>query len=255
MSRLRKSMEEYGGLHIGCAPGTHLALANEIFKHTAERSGLLDIGAHSGALLARFRDNGFSDLMGIDLDETRFSIKGAKFLRIDLNRDFAEEVGRDFSVITATDVIEHLDNPRHFLTELWKIMRKDGLLGLSFPNIAFWEGRIKFMLRGEHWGFGEKNYRKQRHISPMTHDQSRLMLSELGFNVVAQFTAGSFATPLRNALFAPLWMPLRAIGGPAALGESTIIIARKSDRDVSLKVPEHYKSRWEGRPDRIGLDA
>jgi SAM-dependent methyltransferase len=248
-------MENYRGLHIGCAPGTHKALADALLNLTDARAGVLDIGAHAGALLARLRDVGFHDLVGVDLDETRFDVPEAEFRKVELNADFADSFQRDFSVVTATDVIEHLDDPRHFIMEVRKLLRPGGLLGLSFPNIAFFEGRVKFMLTGEHWGFGEQNYRAQRHISPMTHDQTRLMLQEIGFDVLLLTTAGSFATLLRKLLLLPLWSPMRAIGGASALGESTIVIARKSEPDASLRQPLHYRRRWNGEADRIGLDA
>jgi SAM-dependent methyltransferase len=248
-------MEDYRNLHIGCAPGTHQALVDAVSKHIGDRNGVLDIGAHSGALLLRLQDQGFCELTAVDLDETRFSIEDADFIKIDLNEDFAHKFDRKFSLITATDVIEHLDSPRHFIKECRKLLKPGGLLALSFPNIAFWEGRLKFLLRGELWGFGEKNYRKQRHISPMTWEQSRLMCAELGFEVLEQFSAGSFATSLRTVLLAPLWFPLQLIGGQSSQGECTILIGRKSNIDESLLVPDHYKNRWEGKSDRIGLDV
>lgn len=67
-------------------------------------------------------------------------------------------------------IIEHLDSPRNFLTECHKLLEDDGWLAISLPNVAFWEGRFKFMLTGELWGFGEKNDRLQRHISPITEE-------------------------------------------------------------------------------------
>lgn len=179
------------GTAIGCAPSTHVALTDAVLKHAAEKSGALDIGA----LLMCLRDQGFDKLLGVGLDETRFAVEVADFLKVDLNQDFAHEFDRTFSLITATDVIEHLDSPRDFITETRKLLKPDGLLTISFPNIAFWEGRLKFLLKGEHGGFGEKNYRKQRHISPMTWEQSRLTFAELGFDVLQQFSAGSFAAP------------------------------------------------------------
>jgi hypothetical protein len=48
------------------------------------------------------------------------------------------------------------------------MLSDDGWLAISLPNVASWQGRVKFALKGELWGFGEKNYRAQRHISPIT---------------------------------------------------------------------------------------
>src|SRR3954453_15352918 len=84
---LRRPMENYKGRHIGCAPGTHEAVSAMISKHLkkSKRAAILDIGAHSGALLLRLQDDlGFSDISGTDLDPTRFDVPGADFKLVEL---------------------------------------------------------------------------------------------------------------------------------------------------------------------------
>jgi SAM-dependent methyltransferase len=251
---LRKKTESYDGRNIGCAPGTHAALAKIIGKHVSERRSVLDIGAHSGALLLRLRDLGFSDLTGVDLDPTRFDVPNSVFKQLDLNSSFANQFHRKFQIITATDVIEHLDSPRNFLAEAHKLIEDGGLIAITLPNVASWQGRLKFLLRGELWGFGEKNYRAQRHISPITFEQMSMMLSEIGFHLIESGAAGSFSTPLMSLLTLPLWVPVSLFGGGApSLGECAIFVAQKVEADADLKVPTHYRDRWKGVPDRIGL--
>jgi len=254
ISWLRTPMEDYRGRHIGCAPGTHAALAGMIRRHVPPCAGVLDIGAHAGALLLRLQDIGFTDLVGVDLDPTRFDVPGAEFKRLELNGAFASEFDRKFNLITSTDVIEHLDSPRHFLSEARGLLHDDGHIALSFPNVAFWEGRCKFVLKGELWGFGTKNYRLQRHISPLTLDQTKLLMQDVGFEVIEMGTGGSFATSLRILLTFPLWAPLRLIGGASTLGESTLVLAKKCAPDLELRSPVHYRDRWRGVADRIGYE-
>lgn len=239
-------MELYQGRHCGCAPGTHAALTGMVEAHIPpdRRGSVLDFGAHAGALLLRLRDAGFSDLYGCDLDSTVFDVPGARFDVVELNREFASHFDERFDLVTATDVIEHLDSPRMFLSEVHKLVRDGGFIGITLPNVAFFEGRLKFLLRGELWGFGDFNYRAQRHINPITFEQMVLMMREIGFEVVACRSGGSFATPLRWVLTAPLWLPLRLLGGPTTLGESAIFLARKTEPDPELKQPTHYRSRW-----------
>jgi SAM-dependent methyltransferase len=251
---LRKTLEDYRGRHVGCVPGTHAALAHLIRRVLSPCAGVLDIGTHSGALLLRLQDAGFTDLLGVDLDPTRFDVPGAEFKRLELNQPFSLEFSRRFRLIVCTDVIEHLDSPRNFLTEARELLHDEGYLALSYPNVAFWEGRCKFLLKGELWGFGAKNYRLQRHISPLTFDQMELMLQEVGFQPVCLSTGGSFATKLRTLLTFPIWGPLRLIGGPSTLGESALVVAKKAAPDPDLKSPVHYRSRWQGIPDRIGYE-
>jgi SAM-dependent methyltransferase len=215
----------------------------------------MDIGAHAGALLLRLSDAGFSDLAGTDLDPTRFDVPGASFKVLELNQPFSHQFDRRFKVITCTDVIEHLESPRNFLSEARNLLEDDGYLAISLPNVAFWEGRLKFLWKGELWGFGERNYRVQRHISPSTFSQMIMMMNEVGLEVVEYGTGGSFATGLKWIATLPLWGPLRLIGGPHCLGESAVFLAKRAEPDAELKAPLHYRDRWRGIPDRIGLES
>ncbi len=130
-------------------------------------------------------------------------------------------------------------SPKHErrLKQARDLLEDDGLLALSTPNIGFREGRFKFALTGELWGFGESAYRSIRHISPLTRTQLRLMLQEIGFKIVAFTSAGSFATPLRWALFSPLWASMAALFGRRVLGESLVLLAQKAAPDAALSQP------------------
>jgi SAM-dependent methyltransferase len=252
---LRRPMEDYKGRGCACAPGTHEAIVRVLDHHVADKgASVLDIGAHAGALLMRFKDCGFNDLTGSDLDGTRFDVPGGTFKRVELNGAFAGEFGRQFDIITCTDVIEHLDSPRNFMIEARKLLKPNGWLAISMPNIAFWEGRVKFALNGELWGFGERNYKLQRHISPMTRSQLTLTLQELGFKPVHVETAGSFSTVWRDLLFAAPRAVFRAVGGKNVLGECLIAIAQRHEPDEDLARPVHYRERWAGKADGIGLE-
>jgi predicted SAM-dependent methyltransferase len=124
---------------------------------------------------------------------------GADFKRVELNEPFSRQFDRSFQLIVATDVIEHLDSPRQFLREVHALLETDGWLALSFPNVASSQGRLKFLLKGELWGFGERNYRLQRHISPITFEQMTTMMCELGFASVELDAAVLFPHPLRRS--------------------------------------------------------
>lgn len=252
--KLRRPLENYEGRLCACAPGTHAALVEEVVTKVPRDAQVLDIGAHAGALLMRLRNAGFANLTGTDLDPTRFNVPGAQFRRLELNRQFSDEFSQRFGLITCTDVIEHLDSPRNFVAECRNLLEDGGWLAISMPNVAFWEGRLKFLLTGELWGFGAKNYRSQRHISPMTSEQTTLMLEECGYEVVTVRTVGSFATPLRSILLAPLRLVVRLLGGERTAGECLLIVAKKSDPNSDLSAPTHYRDRWAGKADNIGLD-
>lgn len=256
MSRfLREPLESYKGRIIGCAPGTHAGLSRMIARHVSPRGRVLDIGTHSGALLLRLRELGFSQLTGTDLDPTRFDVPDAQFKCVELNEPFSRHFDTKFQLITATDVIEHLDSPRTFLREVHTLLEEDGWLAISLPNVGSWQGRIKFLLKGELWGFGEKNYRAQRHISPITFEQMIMMMRELGFDVIEMGAVGSFSTPLMEVLTFPIWSLFALFCGPRTLGECAIFLAKRTTPDAELRLPTHYRNRWRGIPDRIGLEG
>jgi 2-polyprenyl-3-methyl-5-hydroxy-6-metoxy-1,4-benzoquinol methylase len=241
----RRPMENYKGLHVGCAPGTHAAVVSMVSEHIQQRGGVLDIGAHSGALLHRFKDAGFSDLAAADFDTTVFNVPGVPLTRIDANQPFAQLFDRKFNLITCTDIIEHLDSPRHFFAEARQLLNDDGHIAFSVPNVAFWEGRVKFALKGELWGFGRRNYMAQRHISPLTIDQAELLMREIGYKPVAWTTQGTFATPARRLVLSPLWLPFYILDRKRTLGESLIFLAQKAPPEQELKSPWDYRERWE----------
>jgi SAM-dependent methyltransferase len=245
MARLwRRDLEFYNGMIVGCAPGTHTAAVELIKRHVKARQGVLDCGARSGALLARLREAGFSDLHAIDLDVSELKLKDVPIRRIDLNTPFAKLYDRRFKLVCCSDVLEHLDSPRNFMQQAYELLDDDGFLCITVPNIAFWHGRVKFALKGEHWGFGERNYRLQRHISPMTYDAMRMTMAEMGFRLVDSITAGDFAGPLQKVALFPLALAFRLIGGPRAWGETSIYLGQKAPKDVELTKPEHYSS-WD----------
>ena len=235
---LRRDMEKYRDLTCGAAPGTHAEVVQLLQRQVPPpHAGVIDLGAGSGALLRRLQDAGFVDLHGADLSQPRWTLTGVPYTRTDLDGPFSRAFQRKFRVACLSETLEHLESPRQALMEVRELLEADGYLIITLPNVAFWEGRLKFALTGELWGFGENNYREIRHISPLTRDQLRLMLQEIGFRVIAATTTGSYATPLRRILFAPLWLPLAAVAGREVLGECIVVLAQKAPADPGLSHP------------------
>jgi SAM-dependent methyltransferase len=67
-----------------------------------------------------------------------------RFQRVDLNVESVKEAltDRQFDVIFCGEVIEHLFSPDALLVDLRSLLRPDGLLILSTPNLAYWANRI-----------------------------------------------------------------------------------------------------------------
>ncbi len=227
---LRRHGEEYRGHRIAAAPGTHEAVLAAVKRNCHKSAHILDLAAFSGAMLTRLRDHGFDNLVASDLKNHLTDPDEFPFFQCDFNTEFAPHFSdRRFDCIIASEIIEHLDDPRHFLRECHKLLAQNGVLIVSTPNIAFFEGRIKFLLTGELWGFGHKNYAGQRHITAISREQFPLMFDECGFRQLEITTAGSFATKLRMVLTAPIRLPMRWIFGPSVIGETLFCVGIKAD--------------------------
>jgi SAM-dependent methyltransferase len=233
--KLRAEPEIYQGHAIAAAPGTHQAVVEAVKKRVPLTADILDLGGYSGALARRLHDTGFMKVGVADL-ANHLTEPDVAFTKCDFNEPFAERFDRKFDCITACEVIEHLNDPRHFLHECRKLLNDGGIIVISTPNIGFFEGRLKFLLKGELWGFGANNYQGVRHISAISREQFPLLLEETGFRQLDFHTAASFATPLRKAITLPLWAAMRLSFGPHVLGESAVCVGQASasvGRDLS----------------------
>jgi 2-polyprenyl-3-methyl-5-hydroxy-6-metoxy-1,4-benzoquinol methylase len=223
----------YGGLVMRCAPGTHEAAVSLLLRHDVPRRSVLDLGSGSGAMLARFRDLGFTQLHAVERNLDRFQLADIKPLAIDLNTNFCQRFDRRFFLISAIEIIEHLDSPRHFLRQVLALLDEHGYLLLTTPNVSHWVGRILFFLRGELRWFEETHYYRG-HVSPITDGQMRLMLKENGFDLVESTSAGSFFGPLKHLALAPISLCFRALFGHRTWGDINIYLAKKSNTETAV---------------------
>jgi 2-polyprenyl-3-methyl-5-hydroxy-6-metoxy-1,4-benzoquinol methylase len=109
------------------------------------RKRLLDIGCAYGGFLVAFARRG-ADVTGIDLDEHLLRLARANFrdhemeaplLRADVTvREDVAELGT-FDLITANDVLEHVENPEETIRNLEHLLRPGGAAYLEIPNRHF----------------------------------------------------------------------------------------------------------------------
>lgn len=222
--------EAFQGIVEKAAPGTHEGCAAVIRQYARHlrQAPYLELATGNGALAARLAALGFTDADAVDLDPQQNRYAPQKVLSRDLNRDFAGELPRkSYGLVTAVEIIEHLDNPRHFVGEVKKLLQPDGLFLVSSPNVEHWLSRVKFLLTGQHRYFGPSDYQVQRHINPLTVYQMRCILEENGFDLVAVTTAGQTWGTLKKTLLAPLMALRLLMKGHRGSGEVNIFLARQ----------------------------
>lgn len=219
----------YKGLAMRCAPGVHEAGVEIMVRHGVPRVGVLDLAAGSGAFVARLRDAGFTDLHAVELDRKKFECEGIVPRAVDLNGAFAGEFDRTFGVVSAIEIVEHLENPRGFLRQIRQLLAEGGYVLISTPNVANAIGRVKFLVTGELRYFDEGQYRYNHHISPITDTQMRLMLHEVGFDLVERVTVGSFDRGIRGMVMKMARAVGKIVMRGVREGEVNMYLARKGE--------------------------
>lgn len=119
-----------------------------IYKSTSNIK-VLDIGSGFGGTAQNFLDEN-NQIYSVEIDEFKLSTQPEhkslkKFCCNALQLPFNEK----FDVIILQDFIEHIENPKLFLTYIKKFLQEDGIIYLSTPNKL----SILNLISDPHWGF------------------------------------------------------------------------------------------------------
>jgi 2-polyprenyl-3-methyl-5-hydroxy-6-metoxy-1,4-benzoquinol methylase len=214
--------------------GFHDHLISQILPEFATgRKRALDLGAGSGALAVRLRDFGL-DVLAVDIDGDAFRarVPFVTFVRLDLNEPgFARSLltGEGFDLITAVEVIEHLESPVGFLRNVRWLLNPGGAAVVTTPNVDNLPARAKFLLRGRLRGLDEQS--EKTHITPVFWDLlTRQWLPRAALSLVAyhRFPPGSYALS-RPRYALPFWALAKVFGGECLLGDTHVFILQRRD--------------------------
>ena len=145
-------------------PGLHEALIQSLPKLSYD-TPILDIGCGSGAWLERLAKAGYNSLHGIDQDVNQFETKKATCSAANLDYDDLGLGNQKFGLITAIEVIEHLENPGRIFYHVAKHLEPDGYFLVTTPNIHSVGCRLRFLVTGNLKSFDSKG--DQTHIYPV----------------------------------------------------------------------------------------
>jgi SAM-dependent methyltransferase len=140
-----------------------------------EHGRLLDVGCGAGAFVYHARARGL-DAHGIDFSRKSIEAGRRRFgLTTLVPRSLAdfrkEHAGPAFDIVTAFEVLEHVESPGAFLADIRELLEPDGLLVLSVPNPGRWPVR------------GFLDY-PPHHLTRWTERPLRAIHENVGFEVV-----------------------------------------------------------------------
>jgi SAM-dependent methyltransferase len=153
-------------------PGTHDKFLKFFRRRVSPDMKVLDLGAGHGAFTKTLHEMGY-EVHACDLFPEIFEFEPVECRRVDITSSFPYE-DNAFDAIIAIEVSEHITDHQNFFRETNRILRPDGKLYLSTPNILSIKSRIRFLKTGFFYTFiplEMKNYDGLQHVSSLTLDQ------------------------------------------------------------------------------------
>jgi len=156
----------------------------KLLELVGEGKRVLDIGCSSGYLARPLVARGCT-VVGIEQDPV--AAEEAREVCAEVLVGDAETVElpfepASFDVVLCGDLIEHLRDPESFLARVRPLLRSDGRLVLTTPNVANWANRIG-LLAGR-WRYTDRGILDRTHLHLFTRATLVETLRRAGYRVV-----------------------------------------------------------------------
>jgi len=208
---------------------------------TGSNHDVLDIGCGEGFFAAELAESG-NRITGIDDRVTPSNPVFERYFSADLDGGIQPVVdqlqGQRFDRVLLLDVLEHLKTPERILRQTHAVLKREGSLIVSIPNIANIVVRIMLL-------FGQFNYEQRglldrTHLRFFTRKTARRLLEENGYQIEAERETvipielvlgwserNIFLRALNGLLSAATWLL------PGLFGYQIMFVARSRNTDQS----------------------
>ncbi len=224
---------EYKGIQEMAAFNLHHDVFKMVEPYLKKGMNVLDFGCGQGAFSQRLADAGMIvDVCDLNIDQVKANVN-RKF-KVDLNdQSVPEIIAVKYDLIVAMEIIEHIHNPWKYLSDCIALLKDDGIIVLSTPNISNFISRLRFFMRGTLLAY-EKSDLAHGHITPLSFIQLENMFGFYKLQILKKGYAGpvpmfhfygfSLFAVLRNTLL-PLFYPF--MSGPKR-GRALVYVLKKT---------------------------
>lgn len=112
----------------------YIPMMNLILKYADKSGSLLDIGIREGAFLDLLRDNGFTDLFGIDVFEDGVRMANERGFNCVIADAQNFNLNLTFDIITLSHVFEHVPQPEKVAENVYNHLKTGGVLYVEVPK-------------------------------------------------------------------------------------------------------------------------
>jgi 2-polyprenyl-3-methyl-5-hydroxy-6-metoxy-1,4-benzoquinol methylase len=212
-------------MHSTTNTGLHDFVAERVLKRYA-RPGIraADLGSGPGGMAARLHSLG-CDVLAVDRTAEGFEA-GLPHVALDFDRnDFASVLGpASFDLVTAIEVIEHVESPIGFLRNIGRLLAPRGVAVITTPNVDSLPARVKFLLTGKIRTMDELS--EPTHISPIFWDllcRQFLTRAALGLREHFLFPPNGYQLS-RKPIAWTFRMVAAAFSGDSLVGDNHILV-------------------------------
>ena len=133
----------------------------------ANIKNILDVGCSTGTLGRQIKEKMDVKVTGIELSQDMAEVATKHLDKVivgNVEQGLLEELdNNEFDCIILGDIIEHLKNPWLFIAECHRILKKDGIIIASIPNIRHISTIYNLVIRG-YWPYRDRGIHDRTHL-------------------------------------------------------------------------------------------
>jgi len=157
------------------------------YFHVPSPARILDIGSGNGSLIKKISTTIDCETYACDCTSNLMKLEDQVVDIVDLNSDLLPYADDFFDVVLCTEVIEHLENFRSLVREIYRVLKNHGVVILTTPNILNLKSRIQFLFSG-FWNLfaplpchNRTRHSLSGHIAPISYFYISHAMVEAGF--------------------------------------------------------------------------